>query len=94
MDKEKQNALAVQVDRLLAALERMHLHEYIEYVSNRKRLLMTAFTAGIARGLGFAVGFSILGAVVVVLLRYIVAEKFPGIGEFFAEVMYAVQKGH
>ncbi len=92
MEKKELNALTRQIDRLLFALERMHLHEYVEYVTNRKRLLVTAFVGGIARGFGFAIGFSILGAVVVVLLRYIVAEKFPDLGEFFEEVLYAVQK--
>ena len=86
--KERANALERQVDRLLAALERMHLQEYVEYVSNRKRLLLQ----GMARGFGFAVGFSILGAVVVVLLRYLVVENIPLIGSFLAEVIYAVQE--
>ena len=45
-----------------------------------------------ARGFGFAVGFSILGAVVVVLLRYLVVENIPLIGSFLAEVIYAVQE--
>ena len=90
--KERANALERQVDRLLAALERMHLQEYVEYVSNRKRLLLSAFVQGMARGFGFAVGFSILGAVVVVLLRYLVVENIPLIGSFLAEVIYAVQE--
>ena len=29
--KERANALERQVDRLLAALERMHVQEYVEY---------------------------------------------------------------
>ena len=91
-DKDRESALERQVDRLLLSLERMQLREYVEYVTNRKRLLWSSLISGIARGFGFAVGFSILGAVVVVLLRYIVVENIPVIGSFLAEVIYAVQE--
>ena len=44
------------------------------------------------RGLGFAVGFSLLGALVVVLVRWLALENLPGIGKFFAEVVRMVQR--
>lgn len=91
-ERNKANALERQVDRLLLALERMRLTEYVEYVTDRRRLLLSSFLHGIARGFGFAVGFSLLGAVVVVLLRYLVVENIPVIGSFLAEVIYAVQE--
>ena len=53
-DQSRANALARQVDRLLSALERMRLKEYVEYVTNRRRLLLSSFLHGMARGFGFA----------------------------------------
>ena len=43
------------------------------------------------RGCGFAVGFSLLGAVVVMLVRRLALANLPVIGEFFAEVVRMVQ---
>ena len=44
------------VRRLTDTLERMHLDDYLEYVSNRRRMLGNNFLYGMARGLGFAGG--------------------------------------
>lgn len=39
------------------------------------------------RGVGFMFGFSIIGAVVVTILRSVVLDNIPGIGSFLAEVV-------
>jgi len=65
--------------------------EYVMYLQNRRRLLLTNFLAGVMRGMGFAVGFSILGAVVVMIVRHLALSDLPGIGAFFAEVIRIVQ---
>ena len=72
--------------------ERESLAEYGQYLQDRRRLLATNFLAGMMRGLGFAVGFSLLGALVVVLVRWLALENLPGIGKFFAEVVRMVQR--
>ena len=65
--------------------------EYIMYMQNRRRLLITNFLAGMMRGMGFAVGFSILGAVVIMLIQRLALANLPGIGAFFAEVVKMVE---
>ena len=53
---------------------------------------MRNFTAGIARGLGGAVGFTILGAIVAAVLSRLTLENVPLIGGFLAEIVDAVQQ--
>lgn len=65
--------------------------EYVMYMQDRRRLLATNFLSGMMRGMGFAVGFSILGAVVVWLVRGLALANLPGIGAFFAEVVRMVE---
>lgn len=79
-----------QLDRVLTAMERMHFEEYLRYVDDRKRQFSVNFMAGIARGLGAAVGFSILGAMAIVLLQRLVTTHIPGIGGFLADVVRMV----
>ena len=43
------------------------------------------------RGFGFALGFSILSAVIVIVVQRLALANLPVIGEFFAEVVRMVQ---
>ena len=67
--------LSARLDRLAATLERMRLDEYMQYVTDRKRVIFSHLLFGMLRGMGFAIGFSILSAVVVVLMRHLVVEN-------------------
>ena len=80
------------IRRLTDTLERMHLDDYLEYVSNRRRMILNNLLYGAMRGLGFAVGFTVLGAIVVALLRSLVVQNIPIIGDFLAEVIHAIEK--
>ena len=76
-----------KIEYLANTLERMRLDEYLDFVSNRRRMALTAFLGGVMRGVGFMFGFSIIGAVVVTILRSVVLDNIPGIGSFLAEVV-------
>ena len=82
---------AARIERLLNTLERMRLDEYVEYVSNRRRMIAQNILYGLCRGLGFTLGFSVLGALLATLLRALVAENMPLIGGFLAEVIRAIE---
>ena len=97
MQKETEKAgLLERIEGLALALEKMKIAEYVEYLGNTRRLLTINFMAGIARGLGMAVGFTILGAVVILVLRYLVVLNLPLIGDFIANIVklvdYSLQK--
>ena len=79
------------IERLTDTLERMHLDEYLEFVSNRKRMLWRNLLYGMVRGLGFTLGFTVLGALAIVLLKNLVLENSPVIGDFLAEVIHAIE---
>lgn len=76
---------------LVKQMEKLGLGEYMAYVKNRKQLLWTNFVAGLARGLGMAIGFSVLGAIVILLLQRLAILNLPVIGEFLAEIVRMVQ---
>jgi hypothetical protein len=54
--------LKQKIDELSFNLERMKLAEYVELLNKPRRLLYINFISGLARGLGIAVGFTLLGA--------------------------------
>jgi len=91
MRAEADEELVERLERVMVSLERMHLDEYVEYVSNRRRLLWDNLVFGMVRGLGSMLGFTVLGAVAAVILSHIVVDNIPGIGDFLAEVINAIQ---
>lgn len=90
MEKDREKTIS-QLERLLNNFERMELEEYLLYVNDRRRLFRNNLLIGMARGLGSAIGFTVLSAVVIVLLQHIVVENIPVIGDFLAEVVRIVQ---
>jgi hypothetical protein len=65
--------------------------EYARYLYSPRRMIMSNFVAGLARGIGMAVGFSLLGAAVVYILQQMAWQNVPVIGEFIARVVEAVE---
>ena len=85
------NELDRQIDKLAHALEDSGLREYNKYLRDRKRLIWTNLLSGMMRGLGSAIGFTILGAIVIYVLQYIATENIPIIGEFIASIVRIVK---
>ena len=79
--------LIEKIERLSLTLERMQLDKYMELVSDKKRMLYMAFLGGLARGVGFMFGFSTIGALAVAVVKAVVIDNIPGIGEFLWEVL-------
>ena len=77
--------------RIEIHLERLQIADYLERQRNIKRGLLRHFAGGMMRGLGFAFGFSVLGAVAIAILREILLKNLPGIGNFLAEVLRAAE---
>ena len=81
-----------RMDGYLERLERLRLPEYIRYIENRRRFMLMQFLGGVARGLGTAVGFTILGAALVLLLQGLAQRNLPVIGDFLADIVKIVQR--
>ncbi|MDD2211850.1 MAG: DUF5665 domain-containing protein [Clostridia bacterium] len=85
-------SLENKLEKLTLAIEKIKMVEYVEFLNNRRRMLYTNFLAGIARGLGMAIGFTILGALLIYLLRQVVLLNLPLIGDFIADIVQLVNE--
>ncbi|MDD2498251.1 MAG: DUF5665 domain-containing protein [Desulfitobacteriaceae bacterium] len=81
-----------KVDDLAIYLEKMKLAQYVELLNNPPRLIYLNLISGIARGFGVAIGFTILGALVVYFLRWLMVLNLPLVGDFIAELVQYVQE--
>lgn len=80
------------IKKLSLDLEKMKLAEYVELLHNPKKLLWINFISGIARGLGTAIGFTILFAIILYFLQKLVLLKLPLISDFIADIVRMVQQ--
>ena len=90
--KDCNDPMAKRMEDMLSALERLQLAEYLRYLDDRKRMLRTQFLSGMARGLGMAIGFTVLGAIFVLLLNRLAQRNLPVIGDFLAQIVSIVQR--
>ncbi|MDD2432881.1 MAG: DUF5665 domain-containing protein [Clostridia bacterium] len=91
-DQDVLKSLEHNLEKLTSALENIKIMEYVEFLNNKRRMLYTNFLAGIARGLGMAVGFTILGAILVYLLKQVVFLNLPLISDFIANIVQLVNE--
>lgn len=80
-----------RIERLTQRIELLHLDAFLRYVHNWRRRLLFDFLSGIARGVGFSIGFSVLGALLLYLLRNMALTNLPVIGRFLAELVRIVE---
>jgi len=89
--EERGTYLVDKMEELGLAMEKMKLAEYVELLNRPLRLLYINFIAGLARGVGMAVGFAILGALIIYILRKLAILNLPVIGDFIAQLVRIVQ---
>lgn len=72
---------------LSAALNRADIADFIALYENPKRMIFANFLGGLARGIGIAFGFTLIGALVVYLLQQLAILNLPIIGHFIAQLV-------
>lgn len=81
------NDLAARLERLVNRLDACP-----RSAGDWRKRLLGEFLSGVARGLGFSVGFTLLGAMLVLFLRNAALANLPGIGRFLAELVRIVER--
>ena len=80
-----------KLEKITCRLELLHLEAFLCYVHDWRRRLLFDLLSGIARGVGFSIGFSILGALLLYILRNMAMSNLPVIGEFVAQLVRIVE---
>lgn len=80
-----------KIDDIALKMERFKLVDYVYYLENPRKMLFANFLGGLSRGFGIAVGFTLLGALMVYILQIVVRWNLPVIGDFIAAIVRIVQ---
>ncbi|MTJ91331.1 MAG: hypothetical protein F8N36_00465 [Desulfovibrio sp.] len=87
---EKEQA---QAELLLQRLDNAGLTEYVKLSQKTGKILWLNFLSGIARGLGFSIGASLVLAVVYKILARIISMNIPYLTEMLQQVMSMARGG-
>lgn len=80
-----------KLDQISLNMEKFKLVDYVYYLENPRKMLLANFIGGLARGVGIAIGFTLLGALIIYFLQVVVKWNLPVIGEFISEIVKIVQ---
>lgn len=83
--------LRLRVEQMALNIEKMKIAEYVELLGNPWRLMYVNFLAGVARGIGAAVGWALLATALLAVLRALVLANLPLIGGLIADLVELVQ---
>lgn len=81
-----------RLERIALRMEQMRFNDFLRHAYDWRKRLGYEFLSGIVRGVGFSVGFSILGALVLYFLRNAAMSNLPVIGRSLAELVRIVEK--
>ncbi len=81
-----------KMEEMAGNMHKIGVAEYVEMLSHPRRIFWINFWSGVARGLGMAIGFTLLAAVVLYLLQHIILLNVPLIGNFIADIVEIVQR--
>lgn len=90
MTERRLENIEKKLTKLSENIEKARIAEYIEIMNNPKKLIFYNFIGGLARGLGTAIGLTLLVALLIFILRKIV--DLPLIGEYIADLLDIIEK--
>jgi hypothetical protein len=83
--------LLERVEELLQGLEKAGIAEYVRFLDNPRRVVYVNMIGGLARGFGVAVGFTLVAAILILILGRLARLNLPVIGQFIAELARIVE---
>ncbi|WP_018132787.1 DUF5665 domain-containing protein [Effusibacillus pohliae] len=90
-ENEEMTRLAEWMERVALQLERARFAEYVQLLNRPARLLVLNFVSGIARGVGAGLGFTVIVAILLLILQELAVLNLPIIGKYIAEIVKMVQ---
>ena len=81
------NAVEKKLLWILSYLQKLKLRDYLLLMERPTYLMWINFLGGVARGVGIAIGFTVLGAVAVIILQRMEVLNLPFIGHFISELL-------
>ncbi len=92
--ENKTNKLEETADKIATHLEKANFGEYVALLGNPWKFFWINFMAGVMRGVGTAIGITVVFALVVYILATVLGPfmKIPIIGSYIAQLVEFVNR--
>jgi len=94
-DAENRTLPQLTYDKLVELtqhLHRLHIADYLILLNRPIRLIVPNLIAGIARGIGIAIGVTIFTGTIIYLLELLGAWELPVIGDYISSIVDYVER--
>ena len=91
MNEKLLKGLEKNIENLNNKLTKNNIIELSEVIGNWKKLIWRNFISGIAKGVGIGIGFSIVTAIIIIILQRIITLNIPVISQYIADIIEIVQ---
>lgn len=78
--------------RVSDSLERSKIGAYVDLLNRPGRMIYLNLLGGLSRGVGMAVGITVLGALIIYVLTRSFLVHLPVIGNFLGELVWIIQE--
>ena len=75
------------IEKLIDIMQKSNLKDIAMFLGSKKRMFFSNFFAGVLRGIGFSIGFTIITGIVIIVLQKIVLLNIPIIGEYINDII-------
>ncbi|MFC4808310.1 DUF5665 domain-containing protein [Paenibacillus sp. GCM10023250] len=85
------DALEKRLETLTAQMERTQIADYVQLLNRPFSLFWRNALGGLSRGVGIAIGFTVIASTILYLLQVLGALNLPIIGDYIADIVRIVQ---
>ena len=89
--KKREKELINKIDKINYILSKNEILDLMELLGNSKKFLFRNFLSGIIKGIGTGIGFTILTAIIIIILQRIVTLNIPVIGKYISDIVERVK---
>ncbi|MGN1384149.1 MAG: DUF5665 domain-containing protein [Clostridia bacterium] len=89
--KKREKELINKIEKINYILSKNEILDLMELLGNSKKFLFRNFLSGIIKGIGTGIGFTILTAIIIIILQRIVTLNIPVIGKYISDIVEIVK---
>lgn len=86
-----EKSLNRNLKKLNYMLVKNNIFEILEILGNKRKIFIRNLIAGISKGIGIGIGFTVLSAILIILLQKIVTLNIPIIGDYISDIVDIVE---
>lgn len=86
-----EKSLNRNLKKLNYMLEKNNIFEILEILGNKRKIFIRNLIAGISKEIGIGIGFTVLSAILIIILQKIVTLNIPIIGDYISDIVDIVE---